>query len=91
MMPILMTADTGSSATVEEIRDFLVRTGEWRRPRAQLTDDLPLLNDVLDSLAVANLVSFIESDLGIEIADDELEPSNFSTLTRIAAFIDARR
>jgi acyl carrier protein len=91
MMPIHMSGDAGSNATIEEIRDFLVQTGEWRRPRAHLTDDLPLLNDVLDSLAVANLVSFIESDLGIEIGDDELEPSNFSTLTRIAAFIDAHR
>jgi acyl carrier protein len=43
------------------------------------------------SLAVLGLVLVIESEFGIEVADTDLEPANFATIARIAAFIDAHR
>jgi acyl carrier protein len=85
-MPEHTTEDTAG-----RIRDFLVETGDWQGPREELTDDLPLLRDVLDSLAVMNVVLWIESDLGVAVDDDDLEPANFATIATIAAFIQQRR
>jgi len=78
------------SGTAELVRGFLVENRDWLAPASELTDDTPL-SGVLDSLAVVNLVLWIESDLGAELQDGDLEPENFETVARIAALIDSRR
>ena len=78
------------SETAERIRDFLLERDGCLGSRAELTDDLPLLNDLLDSLAVLDLVLMIESEFLVEVADDDLEPANFATIANIVAFIDER-
>ncbi len=77
--------------TADRIRDFVLETSDWPGGRAELTDDLPLLNNVLDSIGVIELVSFLESELGVEVDDDELDPANFSTIGAVVAFIDGKR
>jgi acyl carrier protein len=90
-MPAAMQGPQPSSETSEWIRGFLIDRGDWHGARAELTDDLPLLHDLLDSLAVPDLVLAIESEHGIALADDDLDPSNFATIAKISALIEARR
>jgi acyl carrier protein len=90
IMPTAMPGHT-SDETAEQIRDFLIGQGGWHRPRKELTDDVPLLNDVLDSLAVVNLVAFLESEYGVAVLDEDLEPANFVTIASIGAFVARRR
>jgi acyl carrier protein len=78
------------SGTAELVRGFLVENRDWVAPASELADDTPL-TAVLDSLAVVNLVLWIEQDLGAELHDGDLEPENFETVARIAALIDSRR
>jgi acyl carrier protein len=70
------------------IADELAQDGN----RAAITDDYPLLErQVLDSLAMFELVSFLESEFGIEIRDEELVPANFGTIGDIARLVDEKR
>jgi acyl carrier protein len=57
-----------------------------------LTPDYPLLQkEVLDSLGLFQLVSFIESEFGVEVADEELVPSFFGSISSIARFVEGKR
>jgi acyl carrier protein len=72
--------------STDRLRDFIVDELRWSGPRAELTDDYPLLeNHVIDSLGLFRIVDFLEREYGIEIDDTELVPSNFATLSTIAA------
>ncbi len=53
-----------------------------------LDHDLNLLaSDVLDSLGIMELVSFLEEQYGISVADRDLTPENFQTVDSIVAFV----
>jgi acyl carrier protein len=77
--------------TTEKVRDFIVDELRWDGPSHQLTDDYPLLdNGVIDSLGLFEIVQFLEAEYGVEIADDELVPENFATLTAIANLVGSK-
>jgi acyl carrier protein len=76
--------------TASLIRTFLIENGDWLAPAAELTDDTPL-SGVLDSVALVNLVLWIEKTLGARLRDDDIEPENFATVASIAALVDSRR
>ena len=53
-------------------------------------DDL-LARGIVDSLGVAQLLSFIEQRFGIVVGEDDLIPSNFKTVRSIEDFIASKR
>ena len=60
-----------------------------------LDDDLTVQDDenifesgFVDSSVAMQLVTFIEETYGIQIADEDLDLINFSSINRIAQFID---
>jgi acyl carrier protein len=78
-------------SSAERIRDILIEELQWSGPRDELTDDLPLIETrVLDSLGMLRLVSRLQSELAVEIRDEDVVPSNFGTIGRIAQFVDGR-
>jgi acyl carrier protein len=81
----------GHPSPAERIRAFVLENGEWYGSRAELTDDVPLLNNVLDSVGVAELVSLIESELGVEVENADLDSANFETIGAVVAFIEGKR
>ena len=48
-------------------------------------------NHVVDSLGLLRLVRRVEDDFGIDVRDEDMVMSNFGSIGRIAAFVDARR
>jgi acyl carrier protein len=46
---------------------------------------------ILDSLALLNLLLFIEERFSLKVKDGEVNPSNFETVDRITAFIESKR
>jgi acyl carrier protein len=77
--------------TTEKVRDFIVDELRWDGASHQLTDDYPLLdNRVIDSLGLFEIVQFLEAEYGIEIADDELVPENFATLSAIGKLVESK-
>ncbi|MBT8206694.1 MAG: acyl carrier protein [Acidimicrobiia bacterium] len=76
----------------QQIRDFIVGELQFQGKPEDLTDDYPLLeNEVIDSMGIFQIVSFLESDLGVEVDDDELVPDNFATIKSIVGLIAAKK
>jgi acyl carrier protein len=68
----------------ERIREFIVNTGRWHGPATELTGDYSLIdNEVLDSMGIFELVSFIEDEFGILIDDEDLVLENFESIKAI--------
>jgi acyl carrier protein len=42
---------------------------------------------VIDSTGVLELVTFIEDEYGITVADEEIVPANFDTVNALAGFV----
>jgi len=61
---------------------------EARAPLPPITDPNEPLH--IDSLGLIRLVSFLESDLGIRVEDDELLADNFATLGAIAKLLESK-
>jgi acyl carrier protein len=61
-----------------------------------VSDDAPppdqsfLETGYIDSTAMLELISFIEDEFGIELANDELVPANLDSLERINAFVNRK-
>jgi acyl carrier protein len=76
------------TAYLEPLRTFI----EERHldGRATLTDDAPLLEwGVIDSLALVDLLAFIEVRFALSVPLATITPENFRTLTTIATMLGA--
>lgn len=72
-----------------EVEGFIVEKITLDGEGITRDEDL-LANDVLDSLAIVELVSFLETRFGIRVSDDDLTPENFQTIDEIVAFVAAK-
>jgi acyl carrier protein len=85
------SADDHDAMTIEErLRDFIADEISGDVDSDQLTDDYPL-RDIVDSLGLFEVVSFVESEFGVEIDNEELVPTNFDTIGRIADLVKAKQ
>ncbi len=84
--------DKSTRAEVEQIRqvvvgfvlDNLLFGDESRLPDA---DQSLMAAGVVDSTGILELIEFIETEFGIEVADTEAVPENLDGLDRIGAFV----
>ena len=53
-----------------------------------LTNDKPLLGDVIDSMGIQMLVPYLENEYNISIPDLELIPENFNTINMISDLVE---
>ena len=51
----------------------------------------PLADGLLDSLAVEQLIAFLEESFDIEFDDEELVAENFATIETVATFVDNKK
>ncbi len=70
------------------IRRFIARDimGE-KHESAVKVDDLLLENGILDSAGILEMVAFLETELGIEVSDNEIEAENFMSVESIAQLV----
>ena len=45
---------------------------------------------ILDSTGFLGLITFVEGKFAIEISDDELDPDNLETLSKISSFVEKK-
>ncbi len=76
----------------EQIRGFIVENFLFG-DAAPLTDDAMSLldNGIMDSVGVMELVAFLEGELGVTVADDELVPENLDSVDNLVAFVERKR
>ena len=74
----------------QQVRQFIVENVK-SAPREDLTADYRLIdNGVLDSLAMFEVIAFIEGSYGIEVEDADLSAENFETTRSIAALVSRK-
>jgi acyl carrier protein len=53
---------------------------------------LPLIeNNLIDSLGIFHIVSFLEREFDVEVLDEELIPEHFGTIGSIARLVESKR
>ena len=76
----------------ERVRGFLEENFLYMRPAFQLGDDDRLLErGVVDSMGVAEMVTFIEDEFEIKTSDDDITEANLGSLTAIGRFVIQKR
>ncbi len=72
------------------IKEVIVNTvGQSLAPNP-FPDDYPLLGNLLDSLAVTNLIVALEEQFGIFFNDDDLSAEAFATVNALVALLDKK-
>jgi acyl carrier protein len=54
-------------------------------------DDALLVEGIIDSMGVMQLVSFVEERLGVSVDDEEIVPENFTSLRALAQLVAAKQ
>ena len=80
-----------AGATDARIREFILGKFPLAKKRGGRDDDPLLRTGILDSLGILEVVSFLESEFQIVVADEELVPESFETIATIARFVDGKR
>ena len=75
---------------IEPVRHF-VRREFLHNEEAPLAADDPIFPEIIDSLGVMELVSFIEEHYGVVIEEDEMLADNFRSLGAIGSLVDRKR
>ena len=73
----------------QEIRNYLTEEFLFGRTET-LTDDTPLLGNVIDSQGVIEVVSFVQQRFKIEIDDEDVTTDNLATLKSVVALVEKK-
>jgi acyl carrier protein len=77
--------------TRKQVRQF-IETNYYLSPTQKLDDRDSLLDSgIVDSTGIMELVMFIETTLGVKVADAEVLPENLDSIARIADFVERKR
>jgi acyl carrier protein len=72
------------------IRNFV--QSSFAKNGTRIEADTSLLDSgLVDSTGIFELVSFLEGEFGIEVADEEIVPEHFETVQLMATFVDGKR
>ncbi len=71
----------------KKIQTFILERFPQARAAAVDVNEPLLVNGILDSLGVLDVVTFIEQDFGVTIDDEELTPEHFHSIHTIADFV----
>jgi acyl carrier protein len=77
----MQTTDIG-----REIRSFLVETFLFGR-NEQFSDDQPLMDTVIDSHGVVELVVFLQERFAITVQDEEVTTDNLDSVNKAVAYV----
>ena len=78
-------------STEAKLQEYIEKTFVREKGKRVAPTDSLLDSGLVDSTGVFELVSFIESEFGIKIEDEEILPEHFETIDNVAAFISRKR
>jgi acyl carrier protein len=73
----------------QEIRNFLVDTFLFGRGET-LLDDAPLMDKVIDSHGVVELVVFLQERFAIRVEDEEVTTDNLDSVNKLVAYVERK-
>ena len=69
------------------VRQFIIENFYISNPEEVADDTLLVTAGLVDSTGMLEIVTFLETEFGIRIADHETTPENLESIARIAAFV----
>jgi acyl carrier protein len=78
--------------TIDGVRAILTRSLQLGNRGGALERSTPLLGNLaeLDSMAVVHVLTAIEEQFGIIVADDDVSAETFSTFGSLADFVESK-
>ncbi|MDP8252512.1 acyl carrier protein [Pseudochrobactrum saccharolyticum] len=81
-----------SDTIKDRLRAFIIENFLFGDTDYALEDDASMIdNDVMDSTGVLELIAFIDEAFGIKMADADIVPANLDSLSKITAYVTARK
>jgi acyl carrier protein len=77
------------SEVSDKIRGFIKDELLFETPGMELTDDTLLLEGIIDSLGLMQLVAYLEEEFGTEIGDADITADHFRTISDIEKLVTA--
>lgn len=76
----------------DRLRSFLYENFLYMRPDFVLGDDDRLLErGVVDSMGIAELLTFIEDEFGIRVEDDDISEANLGSVRAMTQFVTTKK
>ena len=77
-----------SNLIKQQIREFIETSFLFREGRDALGDNQSLLGEgLIDSTGILELVSYLESEFGIVVEDQDIVPENLDSVSQIVAYV----
>lgn len=74
---------------IDQLRNFISETTFTDKEKIK-EDTLIFKEGIFDSLGFLSLITFVDEELGIEVADDELLEENFESINAMVAFVNRK-
>jgi acyl carrier protein len=75
----------------DKLRGFVAKNFYLADP-ASFADTTSFLDrGIIDSTGVLELVTFVEREWGLQVADEEMVPQNFDSIAALCAFVTKKR
>jgi acyl carrier protein len=75
----------------QRVRQFVIENFYISNP-AEISDETLLVtNGYVDSTGMLEVISFLETEFGIQISDQETTPENLESVARITAFVTRKQ
>lgn len=86
------TPSTQYEQIKETIQQYIAQQFLYDRPEVSLTDDFPLIEQqVIDSLQIIRLISFLQEQFNILFEIEDLRLENFASISPIAALVQKQK
>ncbi|HEX8814393.1 MAG TPA: acyl carrier protein [Terriglobales bacterium] len=72
-----------------EVKTFLINNYLFGKSEA-LADNASLLDNVIDSTGVLELVVFLQETFGITVEDEEVTPDNIESVNKVVAYVERK-
>jgi acyl carrier protein len=74
----------------DKIREFIREELLFEDPEASLSNETHLLDGVVDSLGLMQVVAFLEQEFAVAIEDNEITVDHFRTVNDIAELVSRK-
>ena len=75
----------------ESIRSYIAENIIFSNNGYPYPEDASFLNEgIIDSMNILELVMFVEERFGVHVADEEIVPDHFDSVSKIAAYVRSK-
>ncbi len=75
---------------LQKIREFILDTFPVAKQQNISDEDLLLGTNIMDSIGILQIITFLEEEFGVAFEDDEFIPENFQSIAHITSFIQQK-